>query len=189
MAARGLTSQVVVAAAADIADREGLRAVSVARVAAAVGVRAPSVYNHVPGHDGLLRGIALEGIRGVTQELREAVMGRSGTEALLAAAAAYRKYAREHPGRYEAAQRAPTSDDEEMAQAGAEAVEAFAAALRAWSLDGDDVVHAVRAVRSTLHGFVDMERLGGFGLDVSVDESFSRLVTGLAVSLHSLAET
>ncbi len=187
MAARRLNSSMVIAAAAEIADEEGLEAVSVARVAAALGIRGPSIYNHVPGRDGLLRGIALDGIRGLTRELHNAAVGRSGTEALLAAALAYRTYARDHPGRYEAAQRAPAPDDDELTQAGTEAVEAIAAIIRARRLGGEDLVHAVRIVRSTLHGFVDIERLGGFGLGVSVDESFERLVRGLTSSLDSLS--
>jgi hypothetical protein len=55
--------------------------------------------------------------------------------------------------------------------------------LRAWHLEGDDAVHAVRAIRSALHGFVDLERSGGFAMDVSLDASFERLVRSLARSL------
>jgi len=34
-------------------------------------------------------------------------------------------------------------------------------------------VHAVRAIRSALHGFVDNERRGGFGMPLDIDESFA----------------
>ena len=36
-----------------------------------------------------------------------------------------------------------------------------------------DLVHAVRAIRSALHGFVDNERRGGFGMPLDIDESFA----------------
>ncbi len=45
------------------------------------------------------------------------------------------------------------------------------------------MVHAIRTVRSALHGFVDIERLGGFKIDVSLDDSFDCLVRGLAAGL------
>ena len=57
------------------------------------------------------------------------------------------------------------------------------AVLGAWDLRDDDAVHAVRALRSALHGFVSLEAGGGFGLDVDVDESFRRLVDALAAGL------
>jgi hypothetical protein len=36
-------------------------------------------------------------------------------------------------------------------------------------------VHAVRTVRSALHGFVELERIGGFGLPASRTASFNML--------------
>jgi hypothetical protein len=46
--------------------------------------------------------------------------------------------------------------------------------------EGDDLIHAVRALRSAVHGFAALEASGGFGLDVDPDVSFSRLVDALA---------
>jgi Tetracyclin repressor-like, C-terminal domain len=50
------------------------------------------------------------------------------------------------------------------------------AILRGYGLDEDETVHATRAVRSALHGFVVLEAAGGFGLPQDVDESYARLV-------------
>ena len=57
------------------------------------------------------------------------------------------------------------------------------AVLRAWEKHGDAAVHAVRTVRSALHGFVALEAAGGFGLPVDLDASFDRLVATLAAGL------
>jgi len=183
MARRGLDATSVVAVAARIADAEGLAAVTVARVAAEAGVRGPSVYNHVAGRDGLVRGIALDAVRELAARLRAAAVGRGGRDGLRAAAAAYRAFAREHPGRYDAMQRAPAAGDAELAAAAGEAVGVLQGILRAWRLEGDEAVHAVRALRSALHGFADLERIGGFGLPAGVDASFDRLVDVLAAGL------
>ena len=74
----GLDADRVVDAAARIADAEGLDAVSLARVAAALGVRPPSLYNHVEGHGGLLRRLAVRGVRELTAALRDAAVGSLG---------------------------------------------------------------------------------------------------------------
>ena len=183
MPRRGLDETSVIAAAAAIADADGLSAVTVARVAGDLGIRAPSVYAHVAGRDGLLRGIALLGVAQLTERLRDAAVGRSGEEAVRAVAAAYRDFAREHPGRYEATQRAGA--DPATAEAATEGVGILAGVLAAWRLSGDDAIHAIRALRSALHGFVELGRVGGFAIDLPLDESFARLVTGLVSGLDS----
>src|SRR3954471_20727803 len=100
----GLDSDAVVAAAAGLADAEGLEAVTLARVAAQLGVKSPSLYVHVDGLAGLRGDIAARGAREINAVLQAAVAGRSGHEALTALADAYRAWAVEHPGVYAATQ-------------------------------------------------------------------------------------
>jgi len=47
----------LLAAAVEIADAEGVAAVTMRRVSAAVGVEAMSLYHHLPGKEGLLDGL------------------------------------------------------------------------------------------------------------------------------------
>jgi AcrR family transcriptional regulator len=182
---RGLDAAQVVDAAAAIADREGLAAVTLSRLAAELGVRAPSLYGHVAGRDALMRALALRGVTGMARALGEAAVGRSGADALAALARAYRAYAHRRPGLYAAAQRVPAAGDEAHVAAAGGLVEMLTAALRAWSPDGEPDVHAVRAVRSALHGFVTLELDGGFGLPESRDDSYARLVAMLSAGLEA----
>jgi AcrR family transcriptional regulator len=180
---RGLDGDRVVEAAAAIADADGLHAVTLARLAADLGVRPPSLYNHVEGRDGLLRAVALRGVRELTEALRHAAVGRSGPDALAAMARAYRAYAHAHPGRYAATVAAPAPGDDEHLAAAGETLDVVLAVLRGWDLRDDDAVHAARTVRSALHGFVALEAAGGFGIPIDLDESFERLVATLAKGL------
>jgi AcrR family transcriptional regulator len=180
---QGLDRGRVVAAAAAIADAEGLEAVTLARVAAALGVRSPSLYNHVDGLDGLRRGIALLALGELGDALREAATGRAGADALVALADAYRGYARAHPGRYALIQVPQRAGDEEALAAAGTVVGAVVGALRAYALTDDDAIHATRAFRAAIHGFVALEDGGGFGLPLDVDESFRRMVAALADGL------
>jgi hypothetical protein len=96
---------------------------------------------------------------------------------------AYRDYALAHPGRYSLTQRVPDVGDPEHVAAGDQAVQAVFAALRGYGLEGDEAIHATRAARSALHGFVSLEIDGGFGMPLDVGRSFERLVSALHVSL------
>ena len=181
----GLDAESVIDAAARLADANGLPAVTLARVAADLGVRAPSLYNHIDGRDGLRRAVALRGVRELGAALRDAAVGRSGPDALAAAAQAYRAYALAHPGRYAATVAAPNGDDPVYRAAVTETVDVVLAVLRSWELEGDDVVHAARTFRSAVHGFVAIEAAGGFGIPVDLDASFERLVATLAAGLEN----
>src|SRR5206468_3385469 len=104
-----------------------------------------------------------------------------------AAARAYRAYALAHPGCYAATQWIPAAGDEEHARAAAAVVDVVAGVLRAWALEGDDVVHGARAFRSALHGFVTIEQAEGFGIPVDLDASFDWLVARLGDGLTAAA--
>ncbi len=181
----GLDAEAVVDAAARIADAEGLDAVTLARLAADLGIRPPSLYAHVVGLDDLRHRIATRGMRELAEELQEAAAGRAGGDALQAVAGAYRAYADSHPGSYAALQRAPDPDDHEATAAATRVVGVVLAVLRGYALEGEEAIHATRIVRSALHGFVALETAGGFGLPLDLDETFARLIRTLDGGLRA----
>jgi AcrR family transcriptional regulator len=181
---RGLDTEQVLQAAVGLAD-EGLERVTLARLAELLGVQAPSLYNHIDGRAALLRLIKLRGLHELTEAIATSAAGLAGEDALRASAHAYRAYALAHPGCYEALLAAPDPDDEEMHAAAERLIDLLAAILRSWNLEGDEAVDAIRAVRSSLHGFVAIERGGGFALARDLDASFERLVEMLIAGLGS----
>lgn len=184
----GIDRAAVVATAVRLADADGLQSVTVARLAAELGIRPPSLYNHVAGHDELQRELALLGIRELGQRMGRAAMGKATDDALRALAVAYRDVAREHPGLYAASLRAPDPADAALTEASTAVIGVVLAVLAGYGLGGDDALHAVRALRSVLHGFVALEALGGFGLPLDLDESFQRLVDGFIAGLRRAQE-
>jgi AcrR family transcriptional regulator len=166
MSRRGLTRDTVVGAACAVADADGLEAVTVARVAARLGVRSPSIYNHVDGLGGLRAGIAAAALGDLHDRLRDAAVA----------------YALAHPGSYQALQQAP-GDDPLQQQRAAAVVELLVRLLEPWRLGEAETIHAIRALRSAMHGFVDLERTGGFGIDLPLEESYQRMVGDLAAGL------
>lgn len=180
----GLDTAAVVAAAAALSDAEGLGGLTLAGVAQLVGVRTPSLYNHVAGLDDLQRRLALQAIAELTEAARASAVGRSGEDALRAFAHAYRAFGLAHPGRYAAAARAPVPGDTQWEAAAAALLDVLTAVLRSYDLTGDDAVHAVRALRSALHGFVVLETGGGFGLPLDRDASFARLLDLVVAGLR-----
>jgi AcrR family transcriptional regulator len=179
----GLSTKSVVDAAVELVDEQGWPALTLAAVAIRTGVAAPSLYKHVRSLEALQQKVSARATAELAQTLTRSVAGRSGEEALRCLADAYREYALAHRGRYPSTQRVPDSQDPEHVAAGEQAVQAVFAALRGYGLDGEEAIHATRAARSALHGFVSLEIDGGFGLPQDVRQSFDRLVSMLHVSL------
>jgi AcrR family transcriptional regulator len=177
----GLDADAVVAAAAGLADADGLAQLTLARLAAALGVRSPSLYAHIDGLPDLRARLATRGAWELAAALQRAAAGRARLEALRAVATAYRRYALAHPGTY-AAMQAPSGGAEAQAAAGA-VVNLILAVLAGYGLAGDDAIHATRVVRSALHGFVSLEREGGFQIPVALDETYERLIRMLDAGL------
>ncbi|MFD4182973.1 TetR/AcrR family transcriptional regulator [Rhodococcus sp. NPDC058514] len=168
MARAGLSEERLVRAGADLADEIGFDQVTVSALARRFDVKSASLYSHLNGSDDLRTKIALLALTELADRAADALAGRSGRDALLAFANAYRDYAREHPGRFAAAQL--RLDPEAAASSdGRRHSEMMRAILRGYRLDGAEQTHAVRLIGSVLGGFVRLEAAGGF--DHSAPES------------------
>lgn len=179
----GLTAELVIDAAAGLADAEGLEAVTLARLAARLGVRPPSLYKHVDGLDSVRRALAVRGVHKANARLQRATIGKARDEALFALAHAYWRFAREHPGLYAASLRAPAAGEKDVAAAGEAMLGTVLAVLASYGIRGDDALHATRGLRAIIHGFVSLDAAGGFRLRLDIEESFDRLLGAFARDL------
>ncbi|MET8242116.1 TetR-like C-terminal domain-containing protein [Streptomyces sp. NPDC005245] len=184
----GLNTDRVVAEAAEMADEVGPNQLTLAALAARLGVRQPSLYKHIDGLDSLHQRIAVLAKNELADVLGRAAIGRARADAVVAVAHAYRAWALEHPGRYQAAQRPPTPGDADDEVASTRAVQILAAVMDGYGFDGDDAIDAIRSFRAALHGFVALEASGAFALPASVDRSFDRLVHTVEIALTSWSE-
>lgn len=175
----GLDHATVVQAAATLADTAGIGQLRLADLAARLGVRTPSLYNHIAGLPGLRRDLALLGTRELGARLSRAAIGKSGDAAIQAIAQTYRAFVIEHPGLYGATVRSGLlvdQPDPELNAAQQDAVDVVLMVLSAYQLSGTDAYHAVRGLRSVIHGFATLEASGGFGIPLDLDISFQQLI-------------
>ncbi|GII58392.1 TetR family transcriptional regulator [Planotetraspora thailandica] len=170
----GLSPAAVVDVALGVVDEQGPDSLTLSAVAARTGVAAPSLYKHVRNIGELRSLVARRVLEEMTDALGEAIMGRSGDEAVAALMQAWRRYAVNHPHRYAAMPPAPLSDPA-LAEAGGKLMTAALAVLRGCGLEGEAAVHAARCLRAAMHGFVVLEVAGGFGLPEDLDTTYRLL--------------
>lgn len=180
----GIDRGQVIEVAAELADAHGLEKLTLAQVAARLGIRLPSLYNHVDGLPDLYHELALLAGRQLLERISRAAIGKAADAAVIAVGQAYRRYVLEHPGRYAAIVRAPAPDDVELQQVGQAIIEVVLAVLEPYGLDEEAAIHAVRGLRSIAHGFATLELAGGFGMALDRDESFLRLLRAYATGLR-----
>ncbi|MDJ0954161.1 MAG: WHG domain-containing protein [Acidimicrobiia bacterium] len=173
----GLTLDNVIDVAATIADRDGLEAASLRAVADELGIKTPSLYNHVAGLAGLRRELALHAARQMSEVVAEAAGSDTPEEILRRTARSYRRFALDHPGLYSALLPAPKpGEDDDLYAAMAAPVTTLADTLVAAGVDEQQTTHLIRTLRAVVHGFIDLEMKDGFGMPEEVDVSFERSV-------------
>jgi len=181
----GIDRDAVVRAAAKIADDHGWDALTLARVAKKLRVRSPSLYNHVGGLEGMRRELKLVALRDLNAVLSRATIGKSRDDAVRGLATAYRAFVKRHPGTYAATTVAAPKNDPAMEAAAGNIVETILSVLSGYGLERREGLHAIRALRSTVHGFAAIEIAGGFGIPLDVDKSFEWLVAALIAGLSA----
>lgn len=98
---RRVTRDAVVAAAWDLARRDGIASLSMRDLAAAVGVRAPSLYHHFANKDAIHDAMFAQGHRAVDRRLAALQVPDDPAEALVAGVVAWLDLCREDWTRYQ----------------------------------------------------------------------------------------
>jgi AcrR family transcriptional regulator len=181
----GLNTERVVDEAIAVLDDVGADGLTLTGVADRVGVAVPSLYKHVGGLVDLRRRVTVRAVGELGAALATAADGRSGSDGWHALAHAYRSWALAVPGRYAATVRAPAPDDTDHLAASGAVLAVLVEVMAGYDIEGEEAIHAIRAVRAALHGFVALEAAGGFGLPEDVDTSFDHLVDALDEALRS----
>ena len=184
----GIDQTDITRAAARIADRDGLDSATLTAVAGELGIRTPSLYNHVDGLAGMRRLLALRGSAVLLEDFGDAVSGRSGAAALRAIARSYRAFATAHPGLYASFLPAPEpGEDDVLYDAMAQPVHVVAGVLLEMGIPAGEAIHLIRALRSLLHGFLDLESKSGFGMPVDIDASFEAAIDLMISAANAVA--
>jgi AcrR family transcriptional regulator len=180
----GLTADRITRAAAALADEVGFEGVTISALARGFGVKDASLYSHVENLQDIRTRVALLAAEEMSASIATAIAGRSAEEALTAFADAYREFALRYPGRYAATQMRMDLDKIADAKGFVSNIELTYAVLRAYNLDEPDLTDAVRLMRSTFHGFITIESVGGFGHPREIDVSWRKAVAALHVVLQ-----
>ena len=183
----GLSSDDVVAAAAEVADEAGYQELTMGLVAQRLGIRTPSLYKHVDDLADLRRRLATQAMAELGEAVRDALQGRSGLDALTAMLTAIRDYVTVHPGRYAATTgQQLTGRDDPLVTATSRLLGSIAAMLRGYGIGDTEMDHAIRTLRCTIHGYATLQADDGFQWNADPDETFDWMIRFLDRGLRTM---
>jgi len=169
---RSARAQEIVDAARVLLEQEGLEAVSMRRVADRLGIRAPSLYEHLPNKAALEAALISAGFA-EWAEAAESAIEEGGAHALAALADVYRRFATVHPHLYRLMTERPLPRDE--LEPG---VEERAARPVVAAAGGDPDL--ARAFWAFAHGMAVNELNGRFPAGADLDAAWRRGVEAFA---------
>jgi AcrR family transcriptional regulator len=154
----------IVAAARELLEEDGPEALTMRRVAERVGVRAPSLYKHLPDKAALEAAVIATGFEDSAAVLEAAVAAAGTGDPLFAMGRAYRGFALEHPHLYRLMTDRPLRRD--LLPAGVE--DRAAAPLVTVMADPD----GARSLWAFVHGMTILELNGRFPPGADLDAAW-----------------
>jgi AcrR family transcriptional regulator len=179
--ARTSVEEIVLAGRA-IVESDGLDGLTMQRVAAAVGVKAPSLYKRVRNRQDLIRLFIEDVARDLTETLDRAATTGDPRRDLQDIADALRSFAHSQPTAYGLlfAQLPAESRPDQGVLAGT----AVGVVRVAGFLAGpDEALEAARTIVAWAHGFISMELAGAFRLGGDIDRAYAFGVERIADAL------
>jgi AcrR family transcriptional regulator len=174
----------IVTAGRSILEHDGLDGLTMQRVAAAVGIRAPSLYKHVRDRGDLVRLILNDVAAELTEVLDAAAGSGDPRRDLGTIARAFRRFAVAHPEAYGLLfARLPDGSriDPEVNARASGAILRTAAAMAG----PDEALDGARTLVAWAHGFISMELAGAFRLGGDVDRAFEFGIERLAIAISA----
>lgn len=174
MSAKGLTKEMIVAEAVSCIESTGQPTVSLHELARRLGVKPPSLYNHIKNTKELQHEVFRYAIDRFVENQEAATQGKEKDEAVRAFAHAYYAFATENRGLYRLIMSIPSEKDDRAKELALPLLKTVANIFTHYGLKEEAIAHWQRVFRAILHGFISQEDLGYFYYYDEVDLQTSR---------------
>ncbi|MDI0264751.1 TetR/AcrR family transcriptional regulator [Clostridioides difficile] len=152
-----VSREIVIQTASDIADKDGLNKVSLKVVAAKLGIRTPSLYNHIESLDDLLLEVAHNGMRKMNNQMEKVAIGNSGDTAIKCISIEYFNFVISHPGVYETIQWATWHGNNETLEVFGEYKTLLEKLIVSCNLEIKNTDEVLNLIMSVLHGYSTLQ--------------------------------
>lgn len=189
MKRRDLTPEKIILSYIALAEKMGLAQVTFPRLAEALGIKPPSLYNHFKNLTDLKVHTAIFLHEKLHQYLTTQLMGKTKGAALLTYGESYRTFALKYQAVYELLNTIPSFNNDALLLAGRKNTVLLSQLLFSFGLSEEEVLMESRGFRSLLHGYVSLSQLGYFqNAMLDADESFVAVLVQFVETIEKKAE-
>ncbi len=162
--------------AIDICNEEGYEQLTLSCISERLGIKTPSLYNHIQGLSDLKQKMANYGLKMLYDSIIHSVIGCIGDEAITSASKVYIEFVSKNPGLYSSISKVPDPYEIEFDELSNQLVQVFIKLLGVYNLTDEESIYAVRGLRSLLHGFSAIQIDNGFRMNYSQEDSLDFII-------------
>lgn len=187
MTRAGIDKTAIIKNAAQLVNQAGMEQITMKMLADKLGIKPPSLYNHIKGLEDLKKQLMIFGWTQAKEKLLLSLAGVSGYDAIKAMCYAFYDYATENTGLFEVMLWYNKFQNEEAAEATAELLAVIFKVTRSLDIPDNYCFHLIRTFRGFLEGFFLLVNNGSFGHPLPVTDSFEISVNILIAGIKELA--
>ncbi|RYM05753.1 TetR/AcrR family transcriptional regulator [Sporolactobacillus sp. THM7-7] len=186
---KGLTLQQIIEQAARQVEEDGLHNLTLTALADQLHIKTPSLYNHIKNMNDLKNRLASFSLAQFSEALIHSAMGKARDDALFAISDAYLTFIKTHPNLYWAIIEVPDPSDSDFKKHSDRLLTFLFQILEAYALNEEDRVHAVRGLRSIIHGFTSLQLHHGFNMHHDQEKSLKWILSAFLRGLKEKNES
>ena len=188
MARIGMDANTIISRATQMANQMGMENMTLKMLADDLGVKTPSLYNHIDGLEDLKMQLKIYGWKQMEERIIQSVIGISGYDAIKAGCYAFYEYATENPGIFNAMLWYNKSQNAETMEATSGLFSVLFKITSSLNISEENCNHIIRTLRGFLEGFSLLVNNGAFGNPISISDSFELSVNVLVEGIKTLEE-
>lgn len=174
MSSKGLSKEIIIAEAVKSIEESGRSTISLHELARRLGIKTPSLYNHIKNTKDLQHEVFKYAIDKFVANQNAATAGKQKDDAVKAFAEAYYEFAAANKGLYQLIMSMSLDNDETEKEMAVPLLETVMDLLSDYGLHDEASAHWQRVLRAILHGFILQEELGYFYYYKAIDLKKSR---------------
>lgn len=184
----GLNKDTIIKEAAQLVNTIGMEQITMKVLAEHLGIKSPSLYNHIKGLDDLKKQLMIYGWSQIEERIIYSVIGISGYDAIKAMCYAFYDYAIENPGVFDVMLWYNKFQSDEMEAATSKLLSIIFRITKSLNIPDDYCFHLIRTFRGFLEGFFLLVNNGSFGHPLPIADSFELSVRVLIEGVKALEE-
>jgi len=169
-----------------IANRGGLKALTIAQLAKEFQVKPPSLYKHIKNLKEIIDELGILFMKEIIEVIQKNSFALSGEDVLKEVCRTYRAYSIINPGLYQSMQLTHVKRRTEYQTVALTLIDLIRRVIEPYKVKKKNQIHAIRNLRCILHGFIDLEIQQGFGMPDDLEKSFELSVEAYILSLKQI---